>query len=346
MTTEESEPKSGLAPSAPPLESRTFRADRGDGGRRLDLVLVRHLADRPDVSRSRIQRWIETARVSVDGVPAGKPAERVPSGAEVSVLLPRLPPRRPTEGEERTLEVLYEDEHFLVLDKPPGLVVHPARGHERGTLLNALVWRFRESGESGDPHLVQRLDRGTSGLLLVAKRPAMHAALARALRAERAEKEYLAVCYGRPPRRAGSIELRIARHPTERGRRIAHPADSPAGLPCLTRYEECAAGAGLSVVRAILRTGRTHQIRVHLQALGTPIVGDPLYGPPGGCRLADPELAALCDDLPRQALHAFRLRFVHPVTRELLALEAPLPADLAALVDRISRRTGDETLHA
>lgn len=234
------------------------------------------------------------------------------------------------------LDVLFEDEHLLALNKPPGLVVHPNRSEESGTLLNALVWRFRATGEPGSPHLVQRLDRGTSGLMLVAKRPAMHAALAKALRAERAEKEYLAVCYGRPPRETGKIQFRIDRHPTLRGLRVALPPDAPLGQESLTLFETVAAGGGLSLVRAILRTGRTHQIRVHLAALGVPIVGDPLYGGPGWEGLRDPNLATLCRELPRQALHAFRLRFVHPVTRAPLALEAPLPDDLEELVRRLS----------
>jgi 23S rRNA pseudouridine1911/1915/1917 synthase len=280
------------------------------------------LADRPEISRNRIQRWIEAGSVGINGAPAGKPSDRVPAGAQVSVLLPVLEPRRAPEAEEIALDAVYEDEYFLALNKPPGVVVHPARSHDKGTLLNALIWCFRAAGEAGNPHLVQRLDRGTSGLLLVAKRPAMHAALAKALRAEGAEKEYLAICYGRPPRTSGRINLRIGRHPTVRGLRVAHPADSDAGQ-------------GLSVVRCILRTGRTHQIRVHLAALGVPIVGDPLYGEPRWGSLRDPELSALCRDLPRQALHAFRLRFVHPATRVPLALEAPFPDDLQALVNRI-----------
>ncbi len=329
-------PEAERTPTAPPLEGRTFRADRGDAGARLDLVLVRHLADRQEISRNRIQRWIAAGRVEIDGTPAGKPSDRVPAGAEVSVLLPFLSPRRVPEGEERALEVLYEDEHLLALNKPPGLVVHPARGQEKGTLLNALIWRFRAAGEAGSPHLVQRLDRGTSGLLLVAKRPAMHAALAKALRAEGAEKEYLAICYGRPPRPVGKINLRIDRHPTDRKRRVAHPADGSLGQESLTLFETLIEGAGLSVLRCILRTGRTHQIRVHLSALGVPIVGDPLYGEPGWGSLHDPALAALCRDLGRQALHARRLRFIHPATGAELALDAPLPEDLQALVERIS----------
>jgi 23S rRNA pseudouridine1911/1915/1917 synthase len=327
--------ESESVPATRPLEARTFRADRGDAGERLDLVLVRHLADRPEISRNRIQRWISAGSVGINGTAAGKPSDRVPAGAEVSVLLPVLVPKRVPEGEEMALDVLYEDEHFLALNKPPGVVVHPARSHEKGTLLNALIWRFQAAGEPGNPHLVQRLDRGTSGLLLVAKRPAMHAALAKALRAEGAEKEYLAISYGQPPRTTGRINLRIDRHPTVRGLRVAHPADSNAGQESLTLFDTVARGAGLSVVRCILRTGRTHQIRVHLAAFGVPIVGDPLYGEPRWGSLGDPELSALCRDLPRQALHAFRLRFVHPATRVPLALEAPLPDDLQALVNRI-----------
>ncbi len=296
---------------------------------------MRHLADRPEISRNRIQHWIEAGSVEINGAPAGKPSDRVLAGARISVLLPVLAPRRPPEAEERALDILYDDEHFLALNKPPGLVVHPNRSEAKGTLLNALVWRFKAAGEPGNPHLVQRLDRGTSGLLLVAKRPAMHAALAKALRAERAEKEYLAVCYGRPPRTTGRINLRIDRHPIARGLRVAHPADSGLGQESLTLFDTVARGAGLSVLSCILRTGRTHQIRVHLAALGVPIVGDPLYGEPGWSALRDPDLSALCRDLPHQALHAFRLRFVHPITRVPLTLEAPLPDDLQRLLNRI-----------
>ncbi len=322
-------------PIAQPLEVRRFRADRGDAGARLDLVLVRHLADRPEISRNQMQHWIEAGRVTIDGALAGKPSDRVPAGVEVAVLLPPLAPRRVPEGEERALDVLYEDEHLLALNKPPGLVVHPARGQEKGTLLNALIWHFRAAGEPGNPHLVQRLDRGTSGLMLVAKRPAMHAALAKALRAERAEKEYLAICYGRPPRPRGKVNLRIDRHPTLRGLRVAHPADGAVGQESLTLFETIVSGGGLSILRCILRTGRTHQIRVHLAALQVPIVGDPLYGEPRWDGLDDPVLAALCRDLPRQALHSRRLRFVHPATRMAMDLEAPLPADLEAMVERL-----------
>jgi 23S rRNA pseudouridine1911/1915/1917 synthase len=325
-------------PATRPLETRTFRADRGDAGERLDLVLVRHLADRPEISRNRIQHWIECGRIAVDGKAAGRAADRVPAGAQVSVILPVLAPKHVPEGEEWPLDVLYEDEHFLALNKPTGLVVHPNRSEEKGTLLNALIWRFKAAGEPGTPHLVQRLDRGTSGLLLVGKRPAMHAALAKALRADGAEKEYLAICYGRPPRTTGRINLRIDRHPSVRGLRVAYPADSTLGQESLTLFDSVARGSGLSVVRCILRTGRTHQIRVHLSALGVPIVGDPLYGKPGWSGLRDPELAALCRDLTRQALHAFRLRFVHPATRVPLALEAPLPNDLQALATRVGER--------
>src|SRR5215467_14142547 len=178
---------------------RTFRADRGDDRERIDRVLQRHLADRPDITRSRIQVWIGGGLVRVNGVPAAKPASRLLTGDVVEVELPPPPERRAMTAQEMPLSVLFEDEHLLAVDKPPGLVVHPTKSHRDGTLINGVLWHARDWGEGRRPGLVNRLDRGTTGVLLVAKTPAIHAALARSLRRRDAGKEYLAVVYGATP---------------------------------------------------------------------------------------------------------------------------------------------------
>ena len=308
---------------------RTFRADRGDDRERLDRVLVRHLADLPEVTRSRIQAWIDGGRVRINGTAPAKPASRVILDDQVEITLPPPPPRRLPQAEDLPLSVLYEDEHLLALDKPPGVVVHPAPGHREGTLINALLWRARQWGEGGQPGLVNRLDRDTSGVLIAAKTPAAHASLARALRHRSTEKDYLALVYGAAPFDRGRIELRIDRDPADRKRRIA---SKMAGRESVTLYERLAEAGGLTLLRCRLLTGRTHQIRVHLQAQGLPIVGDPLYGEPRWKGIADGDLAALCRDFPRQALHARRLAFVHPATGEPVEIVAPVPADLAGLL--------------
>lgn len=309
---------------------RTFRADRGDARVRLDHALVRHLEGLPAVSRSQIQSWIEAGRVRVNGAVAVRPAARLVLGDEVEIALPSSPPPRPPlAAQEMPLSILFEDEHLLALDKPPGLVVHPAVGHREGTLINALLWRAREWAGEGRPGLVNRLDKDTSGVLLVAKNPAAHAALARALRSRRAEKEYLAVVYGVTPFAKGRIELKILRDPADRRRMTISKTD---GRDSLTLYERLGEAGGLSLLRCLLRTGRTHQIRVHLKGLGMPIVGDPFYGQPRWKGVADPVLAALCRDFPRQALHARRLAFARPMTGAPMEVVAPLPEDLAGLL--------------
>jgi 23S rRNA pseudouridine1911/1915/1917 synthase len=309
-----------------PSESRTFRADRGDDRERLDRVLMRHLADRPDITRARIQRWIGEGVVTVNGVPAAKPSIRVLTGDTVELELPPPPPRREVIAQEMPLSVLFEDEHLLALDKPPGIVVHPTKGHRDGTVLNALMARDWVEGQQ--PGLVNRLDRGTSGVLLVAKTPAIHAALARNLRRKDAEKEYLAVIYGTPPFSKGRIELRILRDPEERTRMTTSKSE---GRESVTLYERMAGNGSLSLLRCRLLTGRTHQIRVHLKSQGWLIVGDPLYGEPRWKGIMEPGLAELCRDFPRQALHAARLSFVHPATGVAIEIAAPVPEDLKAL---------------
>jgi 23S rRNA pseudouridine1911/1915/1917 synthase len=309
--------------------TRIFRADRGDDRERIDRVLLRHLADRPDITRARIQGWIGEGRVRINGAPAAKPASRSFVGDQIEVPLPPPPEKREILAQEMPLAVLFEDEHLLALDKPPGIVVHPASGHREGTLINALLWRARDWGEGRRPGLVNRLDRDTSGVLLVAKNAAIHAALTRSLRSRHGEKDYLALAYGTTPFAHGRIELRILRDPNDPKRRMISKSE---GKESLTLWLRLAEAGGLTLLSCRLVTGRTHQIRVHLASQGWPIVGDPFYGEPRWKGIADQGAAAACRDFARQALHAWRLSFLHPATGERIVITAPIPEDLAALL--------------
>jgi 23S rRNA pseudouridine1911/1915/1917 synthase len=308
----------------PPLHPRrSFLADRGDAGDRLDRVLVRHLADL-GVTRVQAARWVRDGKVAVEAGVAEKPAQRVWKGQRLTVELPPPPADAPPLlAEEIALRVVWEDEHLLAVDKPAGLVVHPTWGHRRGTLLNGLLWQARDWAQEGlRPRLVHRLDKDTSGLLLVAKSRAAHAGLARALQRRQVAKTYLAVAWGRPAAARGRVDAAIGRDPLDPKRRVAGAAD---GRPSVTDWELLADGevAGRAVALLCCRplTGRTHQIRVHLAAAGLPLVGDPLYGSGADAAL-----------LQRQALHAWRLQLAHPVSQGPLELTAPPPADLCRLL--------------
>jgi 23S rRNA pseudouridine1911/1915/1917 synthase len=236
-------------------------------------------------------------------------------------VLPDSHTRTQMSAEDGALDVLFEDEHLVIVNKPAGIVVHPTYRHTSGTLMNALLWHARESGWTGRPSIVGRLDKLTSGLVVAAKSPRMHAALQRQLLSLRSEKDYLAVVDARVTKARGPIDLRLARDPRDRRRVVA---SETAGVPSETRFERlgsaAAAGGVLSLVRCRLITGRMHQIRVHLAAQRWPIVGDPLYGKSGSL-------------FGRQALHAWRLSFVHPVTRTSVQVIAPLPRDLGTLLE-------------
>ena len=223
------------------------------------------------------------------------------------------PERRRPEPEELDLAVLYEDDSLIVIDKPPGMVVHPTYRNTSGTLLNGLLWRLR--GRDGIlPSIITRLDKHTSGLVLVALTPDVHARVQRDAEAGRVRKEYLTIVRGTPHPRSGTIALPLARSPEDRRLVIV----TLAGQASETRYEVLSSARDHSLIRCELVTGRTHQIRVHFAAVGHPIVGDPTYGEPH-------------DALPRQALHAWRLTLAHPVSGASLQVEASLPADFQRL---------------
>ncbi len=295
-------------------------------GERLD----RWLAGAPQGwTRSRVRRLIDDGRVALNGQPA-RPAAVVRAGDEVVV---DEPPPRPLEvaAEDLPLDVVWEDSDLVVVNKPPGLVIHPAAGNPAGTLVNALLHHCRDlSGIGGveRPGIVHRLDKDTSGLIVVAKNDRAHLALSIAFRRRTVEKTYLAVCYGLPRARQGVIEAPVGRHPRERQQMAV--VSSGRAARTLYQVEEELLGAALLACRPV--TGRTHQIRVHLAHLGHALVGDPLYAGRQWRAVTEARAAAACRDFPRQALHAHRLAFAHPVTGQALRFEAPLPADLVELL--------------
>jgi 23S rRNA pseudouridine1911/1915/1917 synthase len=322
--------------SVPP---RILTADRGDAGRRVDLVIRRHLTDLGRATRTRVQAWIEDGRVSVNGHIVRRVSTRAALGDTVTVLLPDEQPRLPVVPEEGPLHRIFEDDHLLVVNKPAGMVSHPTYLHPGGSLLNVLLWHAQAWPAGQRPSLVGRLDKLTSGALVVAKTANAHARLQRVMAASMSEKSYLAVVYGpvRPER--GEIDLRLRRHPTDRRRVIAGAAE---GLASLTRFERLneAEGSGcvVTLMRCQLVTGRMHQVRVHMAASGWPLVGDAKYGEPRWQQATGARLREALSEFPRQALHAWRLSFAHPFTREPITAEAPVPDDLGGLIDACGLR--------
>jgi 23S rRNA pseudouridine1911/1915/1917 synthase len=292
-----------------------FVSDRGDARLRLDQVIVRRATTVSGLTRNQAQRWIETGAVLVDGEVTRRSAARVAQGVEIELTIPdsaRLRDR--PRAQPLSLEVLFEDEWLMAINKPPGLVVHPSYKNPSGTLMNGVLWRVR--GRDGlRPGLVTRLDKDTSGVVLVALADGIHAAMQRDVVAGRVTKEYLAVVRGVPRPRRGSIAKPLVRDAQDRRRVVA--IDS--GVPSETRYEVLSAFDGHAIVRCELVTGRTHQIRVHISSEGWPIIGDRVYGIPH-------------ERLTRQALHSWRITLPHPVSREALTIEAPMPDDLIAVV--------------
>jgi len=292
-------------------------------GLRLDQALVRAL---PQYSRARLAGWIAAGAVHVDGrTPRGR--DRVLGGERVRIAA-TLPARADVAPERLPLAVVYRDRALLVIDKPPGLVVHPGAGNPRHTLQNALLALDPKLACVPRAGLVHRLDKDTSGLLLVARTPEAHAALVAALAARTITREYLALVNG-VMTAGGTISAPIARHRTLRTRMAVRAG----GRPAVTHYRVIRRFPAHTLVRLKLATGRTHQIRVHLAHIGFPIVGDRVYGGrPRAPRGASPELAAALRGFPRQALHAARLALTHPLTGRELALEAPLPQDMRRLL--------------
>jgi 23S rRNA pseudouridine1911/1915/1917 synthase len=305
------------------MPTRSITPDRGDTGKRLDRVLRRHLAHLPGVSRTKIQDWIDAGDVLVNGQAVDRAAVRVSAGDTIEVRLAERPARRKPTAEPIELDVLYEDDDLMAVNKPPGLVAHPTYAHASGTLLNALVGRIPA------PSLIQRLDKHTSGVVLVAKNRHVHAAVQQAMAQNEVSKQYLAVVVGDPRPAQGTIDLALDRDPWDR-RRVT--VRDRGGVPAVTRYQRLGAAVPLALLLCRLVTGRMHQIRVHLQAKGWPLVGDPKYGPGTYPPFDDAEAERAVRAFRRQALHAWRAVLRHPVTQRELLIEAPIADDLRALM--------------
>lgn len=309
-------------------ETRCWQASAAAVGTRLDLYLAHEL----DIARSRVRRWIDEGRILVDGNRA-RASRRLYGGEHLSLC---APPPEPTSlvAEDDPLEVLYEDDQLVVVDKPAGLIVHPGAGQPSGTLANRLLGRYPELGTVGHsmrPGIVHRLDSGTSGVLVVARTAQAYQRLTQQFASRRIDKLYLALVFGRPNPAAGVIEAPLGRHPTLRTRR----AVSPSGRPARTDYQTLASGDPVTLLLLRLHTGRTHQARVHCQHLGHPIVGDETYGGKARGRTYPAPTRKLFEDCDRPALHAWRLELTHPTTGERLRFSASPPRDLTELWARV-----------
>jgi 23S rRNA pseudouridine1911/1915/1917 synthase len=330
------DPARALAPEtedagdpAEDAEQRSGRVDAAAHGERLDKWLVSLAAE---FSRTYLQGLVEGGQVRVDGRVVTTCARRLTAGQQVAVTLLPTPESRAFRPEAIALAVLHEDAHLLVLDKPAGCVVHPAPGNWSGTLLNALLAHHAGAAALPRAGIVHRLDKDTSGLMVVAKTLQAMTALVRAIAAREVRREYLALVHGVPREPAFSVEAPIGRDPVSRVRM----AVTPGGKPARTDFERLAVRDGMAALRCRLHTGRTHQIRVHLASRGHPLLADVLYG--GREALG----------LRRQALHAQRLAFAHPVTGAALGFEAPLPADLQSAWDALGpvgdKAAGSDTM--
>ncbi len=305
--------------SGEPLsEEISFILPPEEAGERLDRALAARF---PQLSRAQLQRLIRSGAITVNDTLV-RPAYRLAPGDRIKATFPEAPTVRP---EPFPLDIVYEDEYLLVVNKPAGMVVHPAARVVSGTLVNALLAHCPQVADVGGPDragIVHRLDRETSGLIVVAKNPETHAALQRQFKRRRVRKTYVALVEGQVSPREGIIEVPIGRDPKDRTRM----AVSRTGRPAVTQYRVVEVFLQHTLLEVRPHTGRTHQIRVHLAWLGYPVVGDRVYGQRRQTLLPD-----------RHFLHARELAFTHPVTGEKLALSAPLPPELTALLDRLRR---------
>ena len=312
-------------------------------GQRLDQVLA--AAAGPDLSRSRVQGLIKAGHVTVGGRTVTEPKAKLSGGEEIVVNLPPPEPAMP-KGEDIPLDILFEDDEVIVVNKPAGLVVHPGAGNPAGTLVNALIRHCGASlsgiGGVARPGIVHRLDKDTSGIMVVAKTDRAHRVLSEAFadhgRTGELERAYLAIVWGAPSRRSGTIETFLGRSSRDRLKQAVVREGQPDARHAVTHYEVVETfGPDASLVECRLETGRTHQIRVHISHIGHPLIGDRDYGAAfrtKANRLPEP-VKAVVDAFPRQALHAAMLAFEHPSTGEVMRFEADMPQDMRALVEAV-----------
>ena len=305
-------------------------AGNTEAGKRFDQVVALHI---PDCSRSFAAHLIRNAEVLIAGV-AKKPGYRIKAG---DVIRGQVPPPAPIDfgPEPIPLEILYEDEYLLVVNKQAGLVVHPSPGHSSGTLVNGLLQHCPDlKGVGGRlrPGIVHRLDKDTSGALVAAKCDFVHQSLAAQFKSREVKKTYLAMVYGEMARATGIADMPIGRHPVDRKKMSTI---SSRGRSAETRWRVKAKFNNASLLEMDLKTGRTHQIRVHCAAIGHPIIGDKVYGHNKAQKRFSENLAPAVKAITRQMLHAWRLRLVHPATKKEMLFEAPVPADMAQLIHRL-----------
>lgn len=336
-----------LIPAATALSGSaplTFKVPRDLAGLRLDQALAKLL---PEYSRARLQDSVVQGWVTLNGVPASSKL-KVWGDEILLVAVQALPAEQPYLAEDIALQIVFEDGALLIINKPAGLVVHPGSGNWQGTLLNALLHHAPQLAEVPRAGIVHRLDKDTSGLLAVAKTLTAQTALIRQLQARSVQREYLALVFGEVAH-AGRVDAPIGRHPTQRTKMaVVHD-----GKEATTHYSveerfptiptgsgqaaSTSSGQGCTLLRCKLETGRTHQIRVHLASIGHPLVGDHIYLK--GSQKCAPQLRALLEAFPRQALHAVQLGLNHPVTEAWMQWQAPLPADMAQLLAQIRSAT-------
>jgi 23S rRNA pseudouridine1911/1915/1917 synthase len=318
-----------------PAQRRTYVVESGEQGLRLDVFLSRR---DPSLSRSRIQRLIAQGAVRAGDRPV-KASHKVCEGEMIDCAIAPADECDVT-PEDIPLTVIYEDASLLVVDKPAGMVVHPAAGHHQGTLVHAMLFHCRDlSGIGGvlRPGIVHRLDKDTSGLLVAAKSDRAHQALTEQFKLRQVKKNYLTLVYGDVKEDQGMIDLPVGRHPQDRKKMSTR---SRRGREAATRWQVKERYDAATLLEVDIETGRTHQIRVHLHAIGHPVVGDGVYG--GARRInavAQPSMRAVLKTMKRQALHAAHLRFSHPLTGEPLAFSSSLPADMAQLCDALRQLT-------
>jgi 23S rRNA pseudouridine1911/1915/1917 synthase len=312
-------------------QRHSVTAAPAEAGMRLDRLLATHATA---LSRSRVKALVESGHVAAEGATISDPSYRVKPGQVFTIVVPDARPAKP-QPQAIPLDVLYEDADLIVVNKPAGMVIHPAPGNPDRTLVNALIAHCGASlsgiGGEARPGIVHRLDKDTSGLMVAAKNDATHRTLSEAFAAHRIERAYKAVVWGVPNPASGEIGGSIGRHPTNR-KRMAIVARG--GKTALTRYRVLRpVGAAASLVECRLATGRTHQIRVHMAAIGHPVMGDPTYGGMSAARMALLGKAQLAPrEFYRQALHAFRLGFSHPTSGDKMSWEVDFPNDIKELI--------------
>lgn len=335
--------------TAPPqIDATAARFDFLVAPQHAGVRLDRFLAEQPEIvaahlSRSRIKTLIEEGRARVADVAARDPAKKLAASDQVTLIVPPPAPAEP-QGENIALDIVYEDQHLLVIDKPAGLVVHPASAHQSGTLVNALIAHCGDSlsgvGGVKKPGIVHRIDKDTSGLLVVAKTDAAHHGLSRLFadhgRTLSLTREYLAFVWGVPDRAHGTVEAPLGRHATQREKMAV--TSQTRGREAVTHWEKVEDYGVAALLRCQLETGRTHQIRVHMAHIGHPLIGDSTYGAGFKTKVAKlaPRAREIVEGLRRQALHAATLGFEHPITGEEMLFESELPADLKALREALA----------